>query len=44
MGDDSAISWTDATWNCVRGCSQVSPELPYLDGKQHAEFPRKQDS
>lgn len=25
MGDQSAISWTDATWNPVTGCSHVSP-------------------
>lgn len=25
MGDASAIQWTDATWNCVVGCSRVSP-------------------
>lgn len=24
MGDRSAIGWTDATWNCLRGCSRVS--------------------
>lgn len=24
MGDSTGISWTDATWNCVRGCSRVS--------------------
>src|SRR5436190_7905759 len=24
MGDKTGISWTDATWNCVRGCSLVS--------------------
>lgn len=25
MGQTSAIEWTDATWNPVRGCSRVSP-------------------
>jgi len=24
MGDKSAIEWTDATWNCLLGCSRVS--------------------
>ena len=24
MADKTRISWTDATWNCVRGCSRVS--------------------
>ncbi len=24
MGDKSSIEWTDATWNCLRGCSRVS--------------------
>lgn len=24
MGDKSAIEWTDATWNVLRGCSRVS--------------------
>lgn len=24
MGDKSKIEWTDATWNCLRGCSRVS--------------------
>jgi len=25
VGDKTGISWTDATWSCVRGCSRVSP-------------------
>jgi protein gp37 len=25
MGSDSAIEWTDATWNPVSGCTKVSP-------------------
>ena len=25
MADNSAIEWTDATWNPVTGCSVVSP-------------------
>lgn len=25
MGDNSGIEWTDATWNPVQGCTQISP-------------------
>ena len=25
MGDNSAIEWTDATWNPVTGCTKISP-------------------
>src|SRR6185436_19059864 len=25
MGDQSAIEWTDATWNPVTGCTKISP-------------------
>ena len=25
MGETTTIAWTDATWNCVIGCSHVSP-------------------
>ena len=29
VGDNSAIEWTDATWNPVTGCSKVSPGCAY---------------
>ena len=25
MADESGIEWTDATWNPVTGCTQLSP-------------------
>ena len=30
MSDHSAIEWTDATWNPVRGCTKVSPGCKIL--------------
>lgn len=37
MGDNSGIEWTDATWNCIYGCSRVSPgcEHCYAEGFTH---------
>lgn len=29
MGDNSAIEWTDATWNPVTGCDKISPGCKY---------------
>jgi protein gp37 len=37
MGDRSAIEWTDATWNPVRGCSKVSPGCKYCCAETLAE-------
>jgi protein gp37 len=39
MSDHSAIEWTEATWNPVRGCSRVSPGCggPNHEGGCYAE-------
>jgi protein gp37 len=36
MGDNSAIEWTDATWNPIRGCTQISPGCANCYAKHQA--------
>lgn len=37
MADRSAIEWTDATWNPVRGCTKISPGCKYCYAERFAE-------
>ena len=37
MSDGSAIEWTDATWNPVRGCVKISPGCKHCYAKTFAE-------
>lgn len=37
MSDGSAIEWTDATWNPVRGCKKVSPGCKHCYAQTFAE-------
>jgi protein gp37 len=37
MSDRSAIEWTDATWNPVRGCTKVSPGCKFCYAETFAE-------
>jgi protein gp37 len=37
MADKSAIEWTDATWNPVTGCTEVSPGCDHCYAKTFAE-------
>jgi protein gp37 len=37
MSDGSAIEWTDATWNPVRGCIKVSPGCKHCYAETFAE-------
>lgn len=37
MSDGSAIEWTDATWNPVRGCTKVSPGCAHCYAETFAE-------
>jgi protein gp37 len=37
MGDNSAIEWTDATWNPVTGCSKISPGCKFCYAERLAK-------
>lgn len=37
MADQSAIEWTEATWNPVTGCDQISPGCAHCYAKTFAE-------
>lgn len=37
MSDKSAIEWTEATWNPVTGCNEVSPGCAHCYAKTFAE-------
>ena len=37
MSDNSAIEWTEATWNPVTGCTEVSPGCAHCYAKTFAE-------
>ncbi len=37
MSDGSAIEWTDATWNPIRGCTKVSPGCKFCYAETFAE-------
>jgi protein gp37 len=37
VSDHSAIEWTDATWNPITGCTQVSPGCDHCYAKTFAE-------
>ncbi len=37
MSDRSAIEWTDATWNPVRGCTKISPGCVHCYAETFAE-------
>ncbi len=37
MSDGSAIEWTDATWNPLRGCTKISPGCKHCYSETFAE-------
>lgn len=32
----SAIGWTDESWNCIRGCTEVSPGCAHCYAREQA--------
>ena len=43
MSDNSKIEWTDATWNPVRGCTEISPGCAHCYAKTFSERCRGHD-
>ncbi len=37
MSENSSIEWTDATWNPIRGCTQISPGCAHCYAETFAE-------
>ena len=37
MSEHSAIEWTDATWNPVRGCTKVTPGCDHCYAETFAD-------
>ena len=37
MGDQSAIEWTESTWNPVTGCTKISPGCKHCYAERMAE-------
>jgi protein gp37 len=37
MADKSEIQWTDASWNCTRGCTKISPGCKHCYAETFAE-------
>ena len=37
MAENSAIEWTDATWNPVTGCTKISPGCDHCYAETFAE-------
>src|SRR5216684_6246977 len=37
MGEHSAIEWTDASWNPIRGCTKISPGCTHCYAETFAE-------